>query len=173
MYNVQVKLIAFIKLVHRYQILCFNTKSVWHGEERGQAKTVADFLRLCKGNITPRDVIFLTLAAQTSPPNLRLLLVSSLTIGAYCIYLQNLSCRYIQHLHGMWEARIQNLFLLEVSSFSLLRKVPYKFFWVTLSLLCESYSWTCNHYLFIGLETKYRTVIREIVSQSLPQLVAE
>lgn len=67
-------------------MLCFNTESIWHGKERGRAKTDADFLCLCKGNIPPRHVTFLTLAAQTSPPNLRLLLICSLIIDAYCIH---------------------------------------------------------------------------------------
>lgn len=77
-------------MVLTFQI-CFKTRSIWHGEEGGQFKTDVHLLCLYKGIITPGDVIILSLAARTSPPNLKLLLISSLIFSAYCIHLQALS----------------------------------------------------------------------------------
>lgn len=70
---------------------------------------------VCTRETSPPEMsALLTLAAKILPPNLKLLLISSPKFGAYCIHLQTLSWEYNKHTHGMWEASIQNLSLMEV-----------------------------------------------------------
>lgn len=135
MYGVQVQLTVFTRLEHRQcQVMCFNTKVIWNGEETGQAKTDADFLHICEGNITPRDVIIITSAAQTSPSNLRLSLIASSTTDIYYVYLETCLANISSTCTGCEKKDSKSLCWKScVSHFSLKCPINYS---VILSLLC-------------------------------------